>query len=48
MSDLYNDFDKLTPFVRWEALATFIVYWTPYSRQIKIYNRIANAMVQFV
>lgn len=32
----------------WEALATFIVNWTPYSRQINIYDRIANAPVQFI
>ena len=31
----------------WEALAMFIVNWTPYSRQIKLYERIANTPVQF-
>jgi hypothetical protein len=31
----------------WEALATLIVNWTPYSRQIKLYERIANTLVQF-
>jgi len=31
----------------WEALATFIVNWTPYTRKIKLYERIANAPVQF-
>ena len=29
----------------WEALATFIVNWTPYTRNIKLYERIANAPV---
>jgi len=32
----------------WEALATFLVNWAPYSRQIKIYERIAVAPVQFM
>jgi hypothetical protein len=32
----------------WEALATFLVNWTPYSRQIKIYERIAEAPVLFM
>ena len=32
----------------WEALATFLINWTPYSRQIKVYDRLANALVQFV
>lgn len=32
----------------WEALATFIINWTPYTRQIKLYERIANAPVQFM
>lgn len=32
----------------WEALATFLVNWTPYSRQISLYERIANAPVQFI
>ena len=31
----------------WEALATFLVNWTPYSRQIRIYDRIAKAPIQF-
>jgi len=31
----------------WEALATFLVNWTPYSRQIRMYERIAEAPVQF-
>lgn len=31
----------------WEALATFIINWPPYSRKIKIYDRIANAAIQF-
>lgn len=32
----------------WEALATFLVNWTPYSRQIRLFERIANAPVQFM
>ena len=32
----------------WEAMATFLVNWAPYSRQIRIYERIAVAPVQFV
>jgi len=32
----------------WEALATFLVNWTPYSRQIRMYDRIAKAPVQFI
>ena len=32
----------------WEALATFIVNWTPFSRKIKLYDRIANAPVDFL
>lgn len=32
----------------WEALATFIINWTPYTRQIKLYERIAKAPVQFM
>lgn len=32
----------------WEALATFIINWTPYTRQARIYERIANAPVQFM
>ena len=31
----------------WEAIATFIVNWTPYTRKIKLYERIANAPVLF-
>lgn len=31
----------------WEALATFIINWTPYTRKIKLYGRIAYAPVQF-
>jgi hypothetical protein len=32
----------------WEALATFLVNWTPYSRQIRMCERIAEAPVQFM
>lgn len=32
----------------WEALATFIINWTPYTRLIKLYERIANAPVIFM
>jgi hypothetical protein len=32
----------------WEALATFLVNWTPYTRQISMYERIAGAPVQFM
>jgi hypothetical protein len=32
----------------WEALATFIINWNPYSRKIKLYERIANAPVIFM
>lgn len=32
----------------WEALATFLVNWTPYTRQIKMYQRIAEAPVKFI
>lgn len=32
----------------WEALATFLVNWAPYSRQIKMYERIAEAPLQIV
>ena len=32
----------------WQALATFLVNWTPYSRQIKLYERIIKAPVQFI
>ena len=31
----------------WEALATFLVNWTPYTRQIKMYERIAQAPIAF-
>lgn len=31
----------------WEALATFLVNWTPISRKIFLYKRIANIPVQF-
>ena len=31
----------------WEAIATFLVNWTPYSRKIKLYERIANTTVKF-
>ena len=31
----------------WEALATFIINWTPYRRRIKLYNRIASAPIEF-
>lgn len=31
----------------WEALATFLVNWAPYSRKIKLYERIASASVEF-
>lgn len=31
----------------WQALATFLVNWTPYSQQIKLYERIANTPVLF-
>ena len=31
----------------WEALATFLINWTPYRRKIKLYQRIANASVLF-
>jgi hypothetical protein len=32
----------------WEALATFLVNWTPYTRLIKMYERIARAPVKFM
>lgn len=32
----------------WEALATFIINWAPYTRKIKLYERIAAAPVQFL
>jgi len=31
----------------WEAIATFLVNWTPYTCKIKLYERIANAPVLF-
>lgn len=31
----------------WEALATFLVNWTPHRRLIRMYERIAEADVQF-
>lgn len=31
----------------WEALATFLINWTPHHRQIKMYGRIAAAKVLF-
>lgn len=31
----------------WEALASFIVNWTPYKRQINLYERISKAPVLF-
>lgn len=31
----------------WEALASFLVNWFPYSRQIRLYQRIADAPVRF-
>lgn len=30
----------------WEALATFIINWAPYTRQIKLYERTARAPVE--
>jgi hypothetical protein len=32
----------------WEALATFLVNWTPYTRKIRMCERIAGAPVQFM
>ena len=32
----------------WEALANFLVNWPPYTRKIKLYERIANTPVCFV
>lgn len=32
----------------WEALATFLVNWTPYNRQIRMYDRIAKAQIRFL
>ncbi len=31
----------------WNALATFLIHWTPYRRQIKRYERIAKAPILF-
>lgn len=31
----------------WEALATFLINWTPYKRLFKVYDRIAHAPVRF-
>lgn len=31
----------------WEALATFLVNWTPYTRLIKMYGRIARSPIIF-
>lgn len=31
----------------WEALATFIINWTPYRRQFRLYERIAQAPIKF-
>ena len=31
----------------WESLATFIINWTPYKRQINLYDRVAKAPVRF-
>lgn len=31
----------------WEALATFIINWSPYTQKIKLYERIASAPVTF-
>lgn len=31
----------------WEALSTFIINWAPYKRQIRLYQRIAQAPVSF-
>ena len=32
----------------WEALANFLVNWAPFTRRIKLYERIATAPVQFI
>lgn len=32
----------------WEALATFLINWAPHRRQIKLYERIADAPVDFL
>jgi len=31
----------------WEALATFLIHWTPHRRQIKTCERIATAPIEF-
>ena len=31
----------------WEALATFLIQWRPYRRDIRLYRRIAGAEVSF-
>ncbi len=31
----------------WEALATFLIDWTPHRQKIRVFERIANAAVQF-
>lgn len=31
----------------WEALATFLINWTPYRRQFRLYDRIAQAPIRF-
>jgi hypothetical protein len=31
----------------WEALANFLINWKPYTQQVKLYDRIAHAPVQF-
>lgn len=31
----------------WNALATFLIHWTPHHKQIKRYERIANAPILF-
>ena len=31
----------------WESLATFLINWTPYKRQINLYDRVAKAPVRF-
>ena len=32
----------------WEALATFLVNWPPFTRRIRLYERIAHAPVEFL
>lgn len=32
----------------WQALATFLINWTPYRRRIKLYQRIASSPVDFM